>query len=95
VSDGHYERLANFDLTTATGQFGFPGGHQEFGETYFQCAEREALEETGLAVTAIKLAAVTDSVFDDKAHYITLYVECRQNNPGEEPQVSSAVTSFW
>lgn len=81
-----------FILTRTQGQYGFPGGHQEFGETYFQCAEREALEETGLAVTAVRLVAVTDSVFDERSHYITLFVECRQDVPGEEAKVRCLAT---
>ncbi|RKU48242.1 hypothetical protein DL546_004535 [Coniochaeta pulveracea] len=69
------------------GQFGFPGGHQEVGETYFQCAEREAREETGLEVTAERVVAVTDSFFDERTHYITIFVQCRHKWQFKEAQV--------
>lgn len=47
------------------GQWAFPGGHLEFGETYFQCAEREALEETGLRVKAVRMITVTNYVLEE------------------------------
>lgn len=71
------------------GQFGFPGGHQEFGESYFQCAERETLEETGLKIKATKAFAVANTVFDREHHYITVFVQCSQYSPLEQPQVSA------
>lgn len=43
----------------------FPGGHLEFGETYFHCAEREALEETGLRVKAVRMITVTNYVLEE------------------------------
>ncbi len=36
----------------AAGQWSVPGGRMEAGETLRQCAEREVMEETGLAVRA-------------------------------------------
>lgn len=70
------------------GTWQFPGGHLEYGEAVFTCAERETLEETGLAVRATKLAAVTNSVFGDAGkHYITLFVLCEPLDPEAQPQV--------
>ncbi|KAH8905694.1 hypothetical protein BR93DRAFT_968933 [Coniochaeta sp. PMI_546] len=69
------------------GQWGFPGGHLEFGESYFECAEREALEETGLKIKATKVLAIASSVFDSEHHYITIFVQCKQENPNDQPQV--------
>lgn len=65
----------------------FPGGHLEYGEEFFACAERETLEETGLRVRAVRLAAVTNSVFvEDRKHYITLFVLCEMLDPEATPQ---------
>jgi ADP-ribose pyrophosphatase YjhB (NUDIX family) len=70
-----------------SGQWAFPGGHLEYGESFFACAEREALEETGIVVKAEKVAAVTNDVFDaENKHYITIFVLCRRVD-AREPQV--------
>lgn len=53
-----------------------PGGHLEFGETWAECAAREALEETGLHITNVRFLAVTEDMFkEDDKHYITIWVE--------------------
>ncbi|KAK9770045.1 hypothetical protein SCAR479_13304 [Seiridium cardinale] len=70
------------------GTWQFPGGHLEYGEEIFACAERETLEETGLKVKSTRLAAVANSVFvDDRKHYITLFVACELVDPDATPQV--------
>jgi ADP-ribose pyrophosphatase YjhB (NUDIX family) len=70
------------------GQYGFPGGHLEFGESYFECAGRETLEETGLRIKATRVLAIANSVFDSLHHYITIFVQCEQEDSDEQPQVS-------
>ena len=52
-----------------------PGGHLEFSEEIFDCAQREVLEETGIEIKNLKLGPYTNDFFqkEDK-HYITLYV---------------------
>lgn len=72
------------------GQWAFPGGHLEFGESILDCAERETLEETGLHVRGVKIAGVANSVFTDaQLHYVTLFVQCEARDPSKElvPQV--------
>jgi 8-oxo-dGTP diphosphatase len=65
-----------------------PGGHLEYGEEIFACAEREALEETGLKVRGTKLVAVTNDVFEEQGkHYITLFVRCEMVDVDASPQV--------
>jgi len=56
------------------------------GETYFECAQREVLEETGLNVRAVKLIAVTDDIFTEKHHYITIFVLCTREDPQQQPE---------
>ncbi len=53
-----------------------PGGHLEFGETYTECAIREALEETGMHITNIRFLALTEDFFtDDNKQYVTIWVD--------------------
>ncbi|KAI2620417.1 NUDIX hydrolase domain-like protein [Hypoxylon sp. NC1633] len=69
------------------GTWQFPGGHLEMGESLLECAERETLEETGLKVKGQRVVAVTNDVFDPSTkHYITVFVACRRENEGDEPQ---------
>jgi 8-oxo-dGTP diphosphatase len=49
------------------GAWSLPGGAQELGETTEAAARRELQEETGLAVGALHLAAVVDSITPDSA----------------------------
>ncbi|KAK4225186.1 NUDIX hydrolase domain-like protein [Podospora fimiseda] len=75
------------------GTLTWPGGHVEFGEDIFTCVERETLEETGLAIKAVKVIGVTNDFFPDNRqpeklwkHYISIFVECVQENPAQKPQ---------
>lgn len=69
-----------------SGTWQFPGGHLDVGESWFACAERETLEETGLQVKAEKFLTVTNDVFDPKnKHYITIFVVCKRVNETQEP----------
>jgi 8-oxo-dGTP diphosphatase len=57
------------------GSWSVPGGHLEFGETPEETATREVNEETGLKISNIHFAAITNDVFvDDKKHYITIWM---------------------
>ncbi len=44
------------------GEWCFPGGHLEFGETVFETAKREVSEETGLEVDEFNLISVADEL---------------------------------
>lgn len=51
----------------------FPGGKQEFHETYFEGAKREVKEETNLDISDLELFGAEDDMQPDK-HYITLHI---------------------
>lgn len=58
------------------GLWGFPGGHLETGESPEDCARREVREEAGIEVTNVRLAGVTNDIFETGKHYITLFMAC-------------------
>ena len=56
------------------GNWGLPGGHLEFGETWERCAKRETMEETGVEIKNVRFMALTNDVFDEDKHYVTIFV---------------------
>ena len=56
------------------GEWSFPGGHLEFGESVEDCGRREVMEELGVELSEVRvLGCFTEDQFPGK-HYITLYV---------------------
>lgn len=50
------------------------GGHLEPGESFEECAAREAFEETGVEIKNIQHLATTNDVFEEGKHYITIFM---------------------
>jgi 8-oxo-dGTP diphosphatase len=69
------------------GSWSTPGGHLDFGESPADCAVREAAEETGLALRDPKFIGVTNDVFDQQRHYVTLWFEATCE--GGEPTIAA------
>ncbi len=56
----------------------FPGGSVEFGETIFNCAKRESLEEAGLVVEPMKLVKIIDHIIPaEKQHWVNPIIEAK------------------
>ncbi len=71
-----------------TGEWSFPGGHLEFGETVFETAKREVKEETNLDIEEFDLVSVCDEmryIKTDNKHYLNLGVLGKY--VGGEPKV--------
>lgn len=59
------------------GEWSFPGGHLEFGETVFETAKREVKEEVDLDIEEFELVSVCDEmryIKSDNKHYLNLGV---------------------
>jgi 8-oxo-dGTP diphosphatase len=67
----------------ANGTWSFPGGHLEIGETPEECAIRETMEETGLTIESASAVALTNDVFADGGHYVTIWMKADGVGDGE------------
>jgi len=57
------------------GEWSFPGGHLEFGETIFAAAVREAKEETNLDIADLRVVSVSDELrylVSEGKHYVVI-----------------------
>lgn len=54
------------------GEYAWPGGHLEFGESFKDCAKREVKEETGMEIKNIKFVRLLNlKTYKDK-HYVDI-----------------------
>ncbi len=61
-----------------SGEWSFPGGHLEFGETILETAIREVKEETNLDISDLELISVADEmryIKTDGKHYLNIGVK--------------------
>ena len=55
------------------GDWCYPGGHLEYGESWEECSHREVMEETGIKIKNLRFGAITNDIFkSEKKHYITI-----------------------
>jgi 8-oxo-dGTP diphosphatase len=75
------------------GEWSFPGGHLEFGESVLDCAARECEEEIGVKLSSCyHLYFFTEDSFPGK-QYITIYVVGTTEDKAKicEPHKASAI----
>ena len=71
-----------------SGEWSFPGGHLEFGETVLDTAKRETKEETDLDIDDFELISVANEmryIQSDGKHYLNIGVKGKYK--GGEPVV--------
>ncbi len=71
-----------------SGEWSFPGGHLDFGETLFETAKREVMEEACLVTNEFSLISVADEmryIESDGKHYLNIGIEARYE--GGEPKL--------
>jgi ADP-ribose pyrophosphatase YjhB (NUDIX family) len=58
--------LAQRSLPPGVGKWGFPGGMQELGETLFECARRELIEETAISAEPRSVLTAIEAIRQDE-----------------------------
>jgi 8-oxo-dGTP diphosphatase len=54
------------------GEYSFPGGHLEHGESLVDCAKRETKEETGVEIDNVRLLCVSNEKRYMPKHYVNI-----------------------
>lgn len=81
------------------GQWGLIGGAQEVGETFFECAIREAREEAGIVIKPFAIITAIDGITRDEQqkvmyHYSIVEVNAQWES-GEAAPASDVTDARW
>lgn len=69
-----------------SGEYAFPGGHLEHGETFAHCATRETTEETAMVITNIRFQVLANVLEYAPRHYV--HINLAADWAGGEPLVT-------
>jgi 8-oxo-dGTP diphosphatase len=58
------------------GTWTLTGGKLELGESFENCAKREAIEECGIKINKLKLISISNASDYNKNHYVTIVFLC-------------------
>ncbi len=99
VRRGNKVLLAERSLPPGIGKWGFPGGMQELGETLFECAQRELIEETGIMAEPASVLTAIESIRQDEKGKImthfTLVCVLLDWHQGEGEPIEDAQQVKW
>src|SRR5688572_25404284 len=56
------------------GEYAWPGGHMEYMESFADCARREVLEETGMAIKNIRFLRLMNMKNYAPKHYVDIAI---------------------
>lgn len=76
------------------GTWSTPGGNLDLGEEPARCAARETEEETGVRVGPVRFVGVTNDVFDEQRHYVTLWFEAEYAEGDAHVRASDEVSEL-
>ncbi len=70
------------------GEYAFPGGHLEFGESFESCARRECREEAGIEIKNVRFVRLANLKAYTGKHYVDIGLMAEWESG--EPQVLEA-----
>jgi ADP-ribose pyrophosphatase YjhB (NUDIX family) len=82
----------------AAGKLGLPGGFVDFGETAEEAVRREAREEVGLELDALRYLTSVPNHYDYAGvtyHTLDLYFVTRPSGPGEPRPLDAVQSVCW
>ena len=84
-------------MAAGAGLYALPGGHLEFGESLENCAERELMEETGIAETSGACVVCWDNAVDVDAgyHYVIGFVRLQTAQEPATMEPDKCEDWFW
>lgn len=71
-----------------------PGGHLEFGESFIDCAKRETKEEVGITIKNVKFFGLTNDIFKEGKHYITVAMRAEVKSGKPKIMESDKITEL-
>lgn len=77
-----------------TGEYAFPGGHLEFGESFADCAKRECREEAGIEIKNIKFLRLLNLKKYAGKHYVDIGLTAEWKS-GEPEVLEPDKTEEW
>ena len=98
LKEGHM-LLVKRSKEPSKGKWGIPGGRIELGETIYEAAKREVLEECSIEIEIERLLNVADSIIRDEEgrisyHFVLIYLLARYKG-GDVKAQSDAEDARW